>query len=118
MQRYFLLYVLYVEDKFVPVPPPLYLFFLSSNSQASTAGPFFGIQESFTGMAVIVNTNRGLLSKNLKPGEPNGRHRDVTVVANNGTRGYGDLIASLEGCAANVRFDENRDDFNVLQVGG
>lgn len=66
-------------------------------------------------MAVVVNTNRQLLSYN-KPGEPTGRHRDVTVVTNNGTRNYEDLIANMEGCNANVRFDESRDDFNVLQV--
>lgn len=66
-------------------------------------------------MAIVVNTNRNLLSSG-KPGEPMGRHRDVSVVANNGTRNYEDLVANLEGCTANVRFDERRDDFNVLQV--
>ena len=69
-------------------------------------------------MAIIVNTNRALLTKNLKPGEPNGRHRDVSLVANNGTRNYGDLVGGLEGCNGNVRFDERRDDFNVMQVMG
>ncbi len=39
-------------------------------------------------------------------------------MANNGTRTYSDLIANLEGCTANVRFDETRDDFNVMQVSG
>lgn len=59
-----------------------------------------------------------LLNADKKPGEPLGRHRDVAVVANNGTRTYENLIANLEGCTANVRFDETRDDFNVMQVGG
>lgn len=63
----------------------------------------------------MVNTNRNLISYN-RPGEPTGRHRDVTIVANNGTRNLDDLLASLEGCNANVRFDETRDDFNVMQV--
>lgn len=45
-----------------------------------------------------------------------GRHRDVSVIANNGTRNYGNLIDATEGCTANVRFDETRDDFNVMQV--
>lgn len=79
------------------------------------AGNFFGFREDFVGLAIIVNTNRYLLSGG-KPGEPMGRHRDVSVVANNGTRYYDDLIASMEGCNANVRFDERRDDFNVMQV--
>ncbi|CAM9749179.1 unnamed protein product [Scytosiphon promiscuus] len=83
--------------------------------RAGQGGPFFGIDDNFTGLAIIVNTNRQLLSKNKKPGEPTGRHRDVAVVANNGTRRYDDLIEKLEGCTANVRFDEKRDDFNVLQ---
>lgn len=84
--------------------------------QAGQVGRFFGIDENFTGMAIIVNTNRQLLNKDKKPGEPVGRHRDVAIVANNGTRSYADLIGSLEGCTANVRFDERRDDFNVMQV--
>ncbi|CAM9385524.1 unnamed protein product [Pylaiella littoralis] len=75
---------------------------------------FFGIDEGFVGMAVIINTNRVLLSKNRKEGEPMGRHRDVSIVLNNGTRTYHDLIGNLEGCTANVRFDESRDDFNVM----
>eukprot|EP00752_Nemacystus_decipiens_P005062 g4596.t1 len=83
--------------------------------KAGQVGRFFGIDENFTGMAIIVNTNRQLLSKDKKPGEPAGRHRDVAIVANNGTRSYADLIGSLEGCSANVRFDERRDDFNVMQ---
>lgn len=77
---------------------------------------FFGIDEGFVGMAVIINTNRVLLSKNRKEGEPMGRHRDVSIVLNNGTRTYHDLIGNLEGCTANVRFDESRDDFNVMMV--
>ena len=96
-------------------------FFFSTSAfcslQSSEPGRFFGVQERFTGLAIIVNTNRSLLSR-ARPGEPTGRHRDVSIVANNGTREYGDLIAGLEGCTANVRFDERRDDFNVLQVGG
>ncbi|CAM9749252.1 unnamed protein product [Scytosiphon promiscuus] len=83
--------------------------------EAGQGGPFFGIDDNFTGLAIIVNTNRQLLSKGRKPGEPAVRHRDVSVVANNGTRRYDDLIENLEGCTANVRFDERRSDFNVLQ---
>lgn len=79
-------------------------------------GRFFGVDENFTGLAIIVNTNRQLLNKDKKPGEPTGRHRDVAIVANNGTRTYENLIGSLEGCTANVRFDERRDDFNVMQA--
>lgn len=79
------------------------------------AGRFFGFRDDFVGIAIILNTNRHLISYG-RPGEPTGRHRDVTVVANNGTRVYEDLLASLEGCNANVRFDERREDFNVLQV--
>lgn len=66
-------------------------------------------------MAIVINTNRQLISK-ARPGEPTGRHRDVAIVANNGTRDYADLLAGIEGCTANVRFDERRDDFNVMQV--
>ena len=86
-----------------------------SSPQSSEPGRFFGLQEAFTGIAIIVNTNRSLLSR-ARPGEPTGRHRDVSIVANNGTRDYGDLITGMEGCTANVRFDERRDDFNVMQV--
>ncbi|CAM9668538.1 unnamed protein product, partial [Laminaria digitata] len=82
--------------------------------QSAEPGRFFGLQETFTGIAIIVNTNRSLLSR-ARPGEPTGRHRDVSIVANNGTRDFGDLISGLEGCTANVRFDERRDDFNVMQ---
>ncbi|CAN0240733.1 unnamed protein product, partial [Ectocarpus sp. 12 AP-2014] len=71
-----------------------------------------GIDEKFTGLVIVANTNRQLLNKDKLPGEPMGRHRDVSVIANNGTRNYGNLIDSLEGCTANVRFDETRDDFN------
>lgn len=67
------------------------------------------------GMTVVVNTNRQLLGFG-RPGEPTGRHRDVAVILNNGTRSYEDMIANMEGCNANVRFDERRDDFNVMQV--
>lgn len=84
--------------------------------QPGQVGRFFGIDENFVGMAIVVNTNRQLLNKDKKPGEPVGRHKDVAIVANNGTRSYADLIGSLEGCTANVRFDERRDDFNVMQV--
>lgn len=79
------------------------------------AGRFFGFTEVFEGLAVVINTNRNLISYN-KPGEPSGRHRDVTIVANNGTRNLDNLLAGLEGCNANVRFDETRDDFNVMQA--
>lgn len=40
--------------------------------------------------------------------EDTGAWRGVKVVANNGTRGYNDLIALSEGCAAKFRFDENQ----------
>lgn len=85
--------------------------------QPGQGGRFFGMADDFVGLAVVVNTNRNLLTK-ARPGEPVGRHRDVSVVANNGTRRYDDLVAGLEGCTANVRFDERRDDFNVMQVRG
>lgn len=63
---------------------------------------------------VVVNTNRKSVPS--KPGEPAGRHRDVSLVANNGTRTAADLRASMEGCNNQIRFDERRDDFNVLQA--
>ncbi|CAM9959851.1 unnamed protein product [Ectocarpus sp. 12 AP-2014] len=83
--------------------------------KAGQDGRLFGIDEKFTGLVIVANTNRQLLNKDRLPGEPMGRHRDVSVIANNGTRNYGNLIDSLEGCTANVRFDETRDDFNVMQ---
>lgn len=91
------------------------MWFVCHTLGTNQTGPFFGFTETFEGLAVIVNTNRNLLATK-RPGEPTGRHRDVAIVANNGTRSFYDLVANMEGCNANVRFDEGRDDFNVMQV--
>ena len=84
--------------------------------QGGQIGRFFGISEHFTGMAVVIDANPEPVGKDGKPEEPTGRHRDVTIVANNGTRSHADLIGSMEGCAANVGFEGGGDDFNVGQV--
>ncbi|CAM9642084.1 unnamed protein product, partial [Hapterophycus canaliculatus] len=78
-------------------------------------GRFFGIDESFTGLAIIVDTNQQLTPEGAKLESPASRRRDVAIVANNGTRTYDDLMANLDGCTADVKFGERKDDSELLQ---
>jgi hypothetical protein len=70
----------------------------------------FGFGSSFIGVGVIVDTKR--------EGRQNQqwRHRDVTVIANDGTRTSDDMMLNLAGCNGAIRLWEGRDDFNPLQA--
>jgi Legume-like lectin family len=70
-------------------------------------GTVFGFTDRFVGLGVVVDTNRD---------DSNGRHRDISVVLNNGSKDGTRVLAEMTGCNANLRYWEGRDDFNVLKA--
>jgi Legume-like lectin family len=78
-----------------------------TNQKAPLPGPVFGMAEKFTGLGIVVDTKRN---------EGDGRHRDISVVVNNGSKGSEALLTGLVGCNASIRYWEGRDDFNVLRA--
>jgi hypothetical protein len=86
-------------------------FFVADSVPSEDGGAsFFGFGQSFVGIGVVVDTRR----ESSGPGQQ--RHRDITVIANNGTRSEVEVMENIVGCNANVRFWERRDDFNVLKA--
>lgn len=67
--------------------------------QEKKAGRFFGIDANFTGLAVIVGSTGRLHPTDARREQRYLRHRDVAIVANNGTRSYDDLMANLGTCS-------------------
>ncbi|CAM9662286.1 unnamed protein product, partial [Chrysoparadoxa australica] len=80
-------------------------------------GDVYGLDSKFTGVAIVVDTQHHMLSP--RPSvqrDPSVKHRDVTILANNGTRTTAEMMAEMVGCNANLRYWEGRDDFNVLKA--
>lgn len=71
-------------------------------------GPIHGGAEQFTGVGIIFDT--------FKNTETMGRHRDVTVLVNDGKKTYEMMTADVQGCAAKVRYHASRDDFSVMDA--
>jgi len=68
-------------------------------------GPIYGMPSSFKGIGIIVDSSRIGLHQ--------GKHKDVRLLINDGTRDEDDLLRDSVGCSATFRFSEDRDDFNV-----
>jgi mannose-binding lectin 2 len=68
-------------------------------------GDFHGSVERFTGFGVIFDT--------FKNTETLAYHRDISIVYNDGDKTSEFMLEKKEGCDANIRFHENRGDFNV-----
>ncbi|CAM9996743.1 unnamed protein product, partial [Phaeothamnion confervicola] len=71
-------------------------------------GTLYGFQDKFVGIGVVMDTYRDSPVPS--------KHRDVSVVVNNGQKGFNEVTDALTGCNANLRYYEKRDDFNVLKA--
>ena len=78
------------------------------------SGSFFGVDEMFTGVAVIFDTFRNA---------EHPFHKDIVVVINNGSYSVADMMLKASttfkadtnsACDASFRYHEKRDDFHVL----
>jgi len=79
---------------------------ITHNTLFTDFGPFHGFSEVFQGIGIIVDTFRNTEFA----------HKDITVVVNDGTKGREQLLESMKGCDADVRFHEKRDDFDPEQT--
>lgn len=69
-------------------------------------GSLHGFQERFVGIGIIFDTFKN--TENLA------KHRDVTVLINDGTKTYEMMTETVLGCNTNVRYHAERADFSVL----
>jgi mannose-binding lectin 2 len=72
------------------------------------SGNLLGFTDHFKGISVIFDTNRK--DKNI-----DSIHRDVVLLASDGSKPMSQGGMTLTGCSANLRYSESRDDFNVLK---
>mmetsp|Transcript_15700 Transcript_15700/g.22166 ORF Transcript_15700/g.22166 Transcript_15700/m.22166 type:complete len:428 (-) Transcript_15700:41-1324(-) len=79
---------------------------ITDRRKAIEEGTFYGIDEFFTGIGFIIDTKRDT-------GDT--KHRDVSIVWNNGKKTNEQLKENISGCNMNIRYWEGRDDFNVLK---
>ena len=70
-------------------------------------GTLHGSQEKFTGIGIIFDTFKN--TENLAA------HRDVTVLVNDGTKTYEMMTETVQGCNMNVRFHNERGDFDAAE---
>jgi lectin, mannose-binding 2 len=68
-------------------------------------GGLHGLDEKFYGIGIIFDT--------FKNTENIGKHRDVTVLVNDGELTYEMMTEDVKGCAANIRYHADRADFSV-----
>ena len=75
-----------------------------------TAGELHGITSDFLGVGIIIDT-----FKNVEHGS---KHRDITIMVNNGEEAYkiGDSDDPIGCNIAGLRFHEERDDFSVFNT--
>jgi len=71
-------------------------------------GPIHGGSEQFTGIGIIFDTFKN--TENLR------KHRDITVLINDGSKTHEMMVEDIQGCAAKVRFHADRDDFSVMDA--
>lgn len=76
-----------------------------TEKQVAAHGPVFGYQENFIGFGLVIDTKRNA-------GE---RHRDISIVVNDGRQRSDEVLSKLTGCNASLRYWEGRDDFSVLK---
>lgn len=74
------------------------------------AGAFHGADPTFAGVVVVADTFRN--------DEHAAAHRDLSLIISDGTRGAAELTGDAAGCAARVRYHENRGDFSVDRSSG
>jgi len=79
-----------------------------TNQGMWTEGDFHGSQETFKGVAVILDT--------FKNTEYAYAHRDVTVLINDGSKTYEMMTDDITGCDVDVRYHNARADFSVLDA--
>jgi Legume-like lectin family len=72
-------------------------------------GNLYGIRPDFTGMIIAIDTNSADDNAGVA-------HKDVSVLANNGSLNRMQVLHAAQGCAATLRYHEARDDFNVLKA--
>lgn len=61
-------------------------------------GDVFGISEEFVGIGVVFDSHDKM--------DKTGKHRDIRVLINDGTKKEAELVVETRGCNANFRFDE------------
>lgn len=70
-----------------------------------TEGPLHGFNEKFYGIGIIFDTFKN--TENLA------KHRDVTILVNDGEQTYELMTDDVQGCSASLRYHADRADFSV-----